>query len=47
MRKIIINSKKGTYLQNRKRLTGIENKVNVTKGRRGGGRRDELEVEIM
>ena len=33
---------KQTYLQNRKRLTDIENKLTVTKGERGG--RDKLGV---
>ena len=33
---------KRTYLQNRKRLTDIENKLTVTKGERGG--RDKLGV---
>ena len=28
---------KWTYLQNRNRLTDIENKLTVTKGERGGG----------
>ena len=34
---------KWTYLQNRNRLTDIENKVTVTKREMGGGR-DKLEV---
>ena len=31
------NDNKSTYLQNRNRLTDIENKLMVTKGERGGG----------
>ena len=34
---LYVESKKGTYLQNRNRLTDIEQKLIITKGERGGG----------
>ena len=37
---------KPTYLQNRHRLTNIENKLTVTKGYRGGGINWEIGMDI-